>query len=239
MEVRSRTRRILGLIILFAGILFGMILAGGLTWANLEANFYFGYNGGAETSLRLTCPLIMTTHETGLAVATVSNKVERTISPIFQADISGLLVRTSRTQPSIEPGETAKLTWDLSPADVVYGHLILVQVYQKPSFKTPTATDTCGTLFLDLPGLSGRQVYMLVLAASLVCMFSGFALWIGPRRWLQRRETVERWGMLALCLFILIAILFGSLEVWILGVIFLMMTLLLLVVMLGRRLSST
>jgi hypothetical protein len=202
-------------------------------------NFYFGYNGGAETTLKLTCPFIMTPRESGSAVAAVTNKVERTISPIFQADISGELIRTIRTQPSVQPGETAKLTWDLSAADVVYGHLILVQVYQKPSFKTPTAADTCGTLFLDLPGLTGMQVYLLALAASLLCMAVGLALWLVGRRSLPQRTSAEQWGMVALSAFVLLGILFGSLELWILGVLALVLTLLMLVVMFGRRLTAS
>lgn len=235
MKPQNKILNALGLTLFFIGILLGMAFFGSLTWANMEANFYFGFNGGAATTLRLTCPHIMTTHETGSVTAIIANKVEKTISPIFQADISGPLLRSVRTQPSIEPGKTQQVKWEISAEDVDYGHLIMAQVYQYGSFKTPTATATCGTLFLNLPGLTGLQVYLLSLVISLLGIAIGIALWL-IGNWTLKGRSVERlWGMGFLTVVVLLGILFGSLGLWIFGTLALLLSLLTFVVMIGHR----
>jgi hypothetical protein len=235
MKPQNKILNALGLVLFFTGILLGVAFFGSLTWANLEARFYFGFNGGAETTLRLTCPHIMTTHDTGSVTAVVANKVEKTINPIFQADISGPLLRSVRTQPSIEPGKTQQVKWEISAKDVDYGHLIMAQVYQYASFKTPTATATCGTLFLNLPGLTGMQVYILILVVSLLGIAIGIALWLIGNRTLKGRFVERLWEMVLLTVVVLVGILFGSLGLWIFGTLALVLSLLMFVVLIGRR----
>lgn len=81
----------------------------------------------------------MAPRDSSLVTTTVKNKVDRTISLIFQAEISGPLLRIIRTRPSIEPGKTQQIKWAISTEDVDYGHLIIAQVYQFAFYKTPTA----------------------------------------------------------------------------------------------------
>ena len=210
-----------------------------LSWANLEASFYFGFNGGAETKLRLICPHIMTSQDNGSVTAIVTNKVEKTISPIFQADISGPVLRTIRTQPSIEPGKTQQIKWEIGVDDVDYSHLIMAQVYQFSSYKTSTATATCGTLFLNLPGLTGLQVYILALVLSLLGIAVGFVLWLFSNRPFQGRSLQQLWGMIFFASIVLMGILFGSLGQWILGLFALVISVLLFVALIGRQFMSS
>jgi hypothetical protein len=235
MRPQNKILNALGSVLFFTSVLLGMAFFGSLTWANLEASFYFGFNGGAATTLRLTCPHIMTTHDTGWVTAIVANKVEKTISPIFQADISGPLLQSIRTQPSIEPGKIQQVKWEISAEDVDYGHLIMAQVYQFASFKTPTATATCGTLFLDIPGLTGLQVYILALVVSLLGIAIGIGLWLIGDQTLKGRLVERLGGMVFLTVVVLLGILFGSLRLWIFGTLALALSLLMFVVLIGRR----
>jgi hypothetical protein len=228
----------LGLVLFFAGVLFGMVFFTSLTWANLEASFYFGFNGGADTKLRLTCPHIMTPQDNGSVTATITNKVEKIIKPILQADFSGPMLRSIRTQPSIDPGKTQEIKWAISAQDVDYGHLIMVQVYQYSSYKTSTATATCGTLFLNLPALTGMEIYILALVLSLLGIAIGFALWLISNRPITGRSLQHLWGMILLAVVVLLGILFGSLGLWIFGTFALALSLLMLISLVSRWLMS-
>ena len=224
----------LGLALFFTGVLLGMAFFAVLTWASLEASFYFGYNGGAETKLRLACPYIMTPQDSGSVTATVVNKVEKTISPVFQADFSGPMLRSIRTQPSIDPAKTREIQWAISAQDVDYGSLIMVQVYQYSSYKTPTAMATCGTLFLNLPTLTGMEIYILALVLSLLGITAGILLWLINNRPVTGRKREYLGGILFLTAIVLLGILFGSLGQWMLGVFALGLSLLMFVIQLVR-----
>ena len=109
--------RTLGLILFFAGVLLGLCLAGGLTWANLEADFYFGFGIEGETSLKMACPLVMTTAETGQVTITLLNPSGRQVEPLVQVDISGPIIgSTSREHIQIAAGTSQSASWPVDRA---------------------------------------------------------------------------------------------------------------------------
>jgi len=229
----------LGLILFFIGAMLGMLFFAGLTWPHLEANFYFGYSGGADTRMRLFCPHILTPKDSGVVTSAVTNKVDKPISPIIQTEISGPIMQTLRTRPSIDPGQTLNLKWDVNADDLAYGHLIMVEVYQYSTYKTPTATANCGTLFLFLPALTGQQIYLSALAASLIGMISGIFIWILGNGTLTGLEQERLWGMVVLAGIIVLGILLGTLGQWILGTLALALSVLMFVIQLSRRLAAS
>jgi hypothetical protein len=238
MESKNKSLNTLALILFFMGVLVGMALFAGLTWANLEASFYFGYNGGADTKLRLSCPRILTARETGTVTALVTNKSERVITPSMDAQISGPILTMTRTNSAIEPGKTIRVEWKVNAEDVEYGHLIMVQVYQNSYATTPSAMATCGTLFLNIPGSTGNQVYFITLAISLFGMIGGLGLWLLTAWPLTGKSVEQMGGMVFLAVVTLLGILFGSLGSWALGVFCLVISLFMVVVLTGRRLSA-
>ena len=229
----------LGLVLFFIGVLLGMVFFAGLTWASLEASLYFGFNGGAETKLHLVCPYIMTPQDSGSVRAIITNKVEKPISPVIQADFSGPMLRTIRTQPSIDPGTTQEIKWAISSRDVDYGALIMAQVYQYSSYSTPTAMATCGTLFFNLPVLTGLEIYILALVLSLLVIASGIGLWIINNRPVTGRSLEYLWGLAFLAAIVLLGILFGSLGQWMLGIFALVLSLLMVFIQIVRRLMPS
>jgi hypothetical protein len=234
MKPQNKILNTLGFILFFAGVLSSMVFSVGLIWANLEANFYFGFNGGAEAKLRLSCPHIMTPQDSSSVTATISNKVDKTIEPILQADFSGPMLRSLRTKASIGPGKTQQIRWAISAEDVDFGHLIMAQVYQYSSYKTSTATATCGTLYLTIPALTGVQVYILVLVVSLLGIATGIALWL-MGNWKPKERSAERlWGMTFLTVVTLVGILFGSMGLWLLGIFAVALSLLMVISQVGR-----
>jgi hypothetical protein len=239
MEPKKRLNNRLGTALFFASALFGMLFFAALTWPSLEANFYFGFNGGAETKLNLICPHILTPQDSGAITAIVANKVDKTISPVFQANFSGPMLRSLRTQPSIEPGKTEAIKWPVTTTDVDFGHLIMAQVYQFSSYHTPTATATCGSLYLYLPLLTGLQVYILALVLSLLGIAIGIVLWVTDNRPLTGRSLESFWGMTLLGGIVLLGIVFGSLGQWLLGTLTLALSLLMFFIQVTRKLNPS
>jgi hypothetical protein len=239
MNTRTKPINILGLCSFFAGALLGMVLFGSLVWANLEADFYFGFGIKGETALNLTCPLIMTSPETGDVTATITNATNRTVEPLIQTDISSPILTTLRERVSIEAGEVKPVVWKVDAGDVAFGHLILVKVYQFNSLSLKSASATCGTLFLDFPNLTGKQIYVLALLTSLFAMIGGVLLRVLGIRPIDGRVAEEMKGMILLTVVVCIGILFGSLGWWMPGVFVMAISLLLTAILIGRRITAS
>jgi hypothetical protein len=235
MNPLSKLTRPLGIVFFSLGILGGMLLFALLSWAGLEAYFYFDYMPAEEALTTLRCPFVLTTHESGQVTVTYSNPSRLTLAPQFQAEISSPeLYRTITTAPAFAPGETKELQWTISSQDVVFGHLILAEVYESPVYGTPDREGRCGTLWVDLPQLSGAQVFDGGLAASLLFMALGWGLWIAGHRPPVRSSgpDVTR-AMLALTALVLFGMIVGVLGWWLIGVVCLVLTILLILSTLG------
>lgn len=178
MKPQNKNLRKLGTLVFFAGALLGIAFFTALTWPDLEAKFYFGYNGGAETKLPLTCPHIVTPQDSSAVVASITNKVDRPINPMIETEISSPIIEIFREEYTVESGQTRLIEWPVGSKNVTFGHLIMAQAYQFGSYRTPTATATCGSLFLNIPLLTGFQIYLLLLILSLVGIVLGIFLWL-------------------------------------------------------------
>jgi hypothetical protein len=238
MKPQNKILGYFGLTIFFIFSLLGILFFAGLNWAHLESHFYFGFNGGAETKLYLVCPHIITPQDSATVSARIFNKTDKVISPFIESQISGLVLDDERIQASVEPGQTQELKWKVGPENVTFGHLIMAQVYQFESYKTPTATATCGSLFLNLPLFSGIQLYYLTMIISLAGMLAGMLLWYSNTRKPGVTLREHGSGMIVLIVIIMIGIYFGSQGLWIFGVLALALSVIMFIIQLfGRRLS--
>jgi hypothetical protein len=235
MKPQTKILFAVGLVLFFAGSLLGIIFFAGLTWASLEANFYFGYNGGADAKLHLSCPHIITPLDSAVVTAAVTNKVDKAISPAVEAMLSGPIIQTTRLVPSIEPGQTQFLDWPVDTDNIAFGHLIMAQVYQYSSYKTGTAMATCGALYLNLPHLTGTEVYILLLVVSLVVAAAGFVLWLIATRSQPENARERLWGMVLLAVIVLLGLLFGTLGQWLLGTFLFFLSILVFIIQVSRR----
>lgn len=239
MNKKNRFFMGLSLVLFFAGALVGILFFAGLIWPSLEANFYFGFNGGADSKLRLACPRILTPQDSAAVTAIITNKTDRTISPRFDTQISGPVMQVLKSQHSIEPGKTAELRWPVNVDDVSYGHLVMAQVYQHSSYKTGTAMATCGSLFLFLPTVHGNQIYTFLFIFSMVGVGLGILLWRLGSGDMTGQEQERFSAMLLLGVVILVGILMGTLGQWILGTFALVLALLMFIIQIARRLMPS
>jgi hypothetical protein len=236
MTPSSRFLRTSGLIVFYAGILLGLCLAAGMVWADLEADFYFGFAIQGEENLDLSCPFILAAGEPGRVAITLRNPGDRLAEPFVQVDVSGLIGRSFRDQLRVEPGGSQTASWEVGSGDVVFGHLILARLYQFQARGIRSADASCGILVLDVPGLSGQAVFMTALIVGALLAALGYLLWAGSYRWVDLPS--ERGGMLLLGGIVGLGILLGALGWWLPGLLALAASVLLTAILLARRIST-
>jgi hypothetical protein len=240
MKKRKRTFQITSLIIFSIGIILGMLLSGGVVWGDLEASI-FDSSIKAKSTLSLSCPVAITTHEVGEVSATLKNPTDREKSFYIRAHISEGYVSLKREidqQIPVAPGESEKARWEIYPEDAAYNRIILFRAYVNPSYPIPSQGNFCGVLVLDIPWLTGTQVFLLLVGLSLVCVVSGILLWQKVNRPMNKNVRSLSNAMIGLAVIVYGALLAGYLGIWILGVLLFACIILMLGVIFGRYIPS-
>lgn len=230
----------LGILLFSVGFLIGMALFGAIIWADFEAALF---NPGIQqdASLRsLRCPAVITTSETGTVTASLRNPLDRPTERYVRAHITDgyvTLLREVNKLVSLEPGERQQLQWTVTANDAAFGRLVLVKVVLRARYPLPSRQGTCGILVVDVPYLTGDQVFGLSFAASLLSMAAGFALWYRASQPLheQRRQLARAMVMLAGSGLVGTAI--GLLGLWVPGLVMFVITILGIGVIIGYFLN--
>jgi hypothetical protein len=235
MQGKKKLLRALGIIFFSIGILVGMAMFFLMNWANYEAFFYFGYTAPADKTLTtLRCPLLMTTSETGAVTISITNNTDRDLAPLIRTEISSFgAARSERTTYPLAAGETRRLSWTVTSGDIVFGHLIMARVFVYNTFTLPSRASTCSTVVVNLPGLTGVQLFVIVLAFSLACMAAGWSLWLTGSRPLQAEGITAMRAMSILTAVVLVGILAGWIGWWGVGLICCVASVLLIITVVG------
>jgi hypothetical protein len=200
---RNKLMRTAGAPLLLVGVLLGMALAGVAIWGDLEANrFDENLSHFRDASLKtLRCPVLMTKGKSGTVTAAFDNPLDRSLTLTVRTHVSRYLtyLRDDTQLLPLAPGETKRLEWTVTPDDIVYGHLILVKVLQLRQYPLPGRLASCGIVVLNFPYLTGKALFGLALAASLLSIGGGLGLWwAGSQPFTkQRRQTTRTLGALA------------------------------------------
>lgn len=205
MDKKAKIKRSAGMMLFSLGILLGMALAGGAAWADFEAVFY-GFHKLADKPLPgLRCPVLMTFSETGTVAATFANPADRPIQLMVRTDVSGRArMRSERTTLALAPGETKQAHWIVTSDDIDLGFFIFVQVSSYPAYPLPFRGSTCGILVLNLPLLTGGQIFAFTLVTSLLGIVVGLSLWQASHRPLVGRSVTVMLAMRFLAMVVLL-----------------------------------
>ncbi len=219
MQEKKKLLRTMGIVFFSTGVLVGIVMFILMNWAYFEAYFYFGYTAPADKALTtLRCPLLMTATDTGSVTIRITNNTDRELEPSIRTEISYYgLARSEHTNYSVAAGETRKLSWTVTSDDIVYGHLIMARVFVFSTFTLPSRSSTCGTVVVDLHGLSGIQLFVMALAFSLVCMAAGWGLWLSGSHPLQAEGLIATRAMTIFTAVVLLGILAGCIGWWVMG----------------------
>jgi hypothetical protein len=235
MKPRNNSLRALGIILFFAGTLLGMALFGVSIWADLESSFYFGYGIKGNRTVNLSCPLIATAADDKSVTAYIQNTTDRPLEPSILVDVSNILaVRSERTKAAVPARQTVPVRWQLTSEDVVFGHLILVHVYQFQASVLPSADANCGILYLNLSNLSGRQVFTLALLGTMLGIIAGLALWARNSGPLEGQTHQQQLGMLFLSGIVAVGLILSWIGWWVPGLLAFVLAFLMVIILLAR-----
>lgn len=235
MHNNKKLLRTLGIIFFSASILVGMVMFIFMNWANFEAYFFFGYGAPADLPLTsMRCPLLMTTTDTGDVTIRITNNTDRDLAPLIRTEISYFgAARSERISYPLAAGETRRLSWPVTSEDMVFGHLIMARVFVYRAFTLSSYTNTCGTVMVDLPGLTGIQLFVIVLAFILVFMMVGWGLWLTGSRPFQVDRLIVLRAMSLFTIVVLLGLLAGCVGWWGLGLICFVASVLLIITVFG------
>lgn len=234
---QKKLLRVAGLLIYSIGILLGMAIAGGIIWGDLEASL-FDSSIKAKSSVRLNCPVAITTHEVGEITATLKNPVEREKEFYVRAHISEGYVSLKREidqQIPVAPGEKGFVSWEIYPEDAAYDNrIILFRAYVNPSYPVPSQGNFCGVLVFDIPVLTGTQLFLFLLGLSLACVIIGSMLWRKANQPMNKNTRSMTNALYALAIIIFSAIAAGYFGIWILGILLIASSILMIGIVFGR-----
>lgn len=241
MQNNKKLLRTLGIVFFYTGILVGVVLFILMNWANFEAFFYFGYSAPADKALTtLRCPLLMTTTDKSAVTISITNNTDRDLAPLIRTDFSysDMVISKSDNYP-IAAGETRRLSWTVSSDNMSFGHLVLLRVYVHSVFTLPSRASTCGTVMVKVPGLTGIQLFVIMLTFSLACMAAGWGLWLTGSRPIQTDELIATRAMSIFTAIVLLGILAGFIDWWGLGMICAVASVLLTISVAGYYIQKT
>ncbi len=224
-------RRIFGILIFAIGVLSSTVLTGGLTWAGLESAFYGFPRYTEERFDGLSCPPLMTRSETASVRVIVNNPSKWEISPIMTIDISAPgLPDSEKVQVKVPAGQTRQLEWSIPSANVDRYYFIFVKANRSASYPLLEAEALCGILVLDFPFLNGMQILSIWLTLSVAATPLGLWMWRSGLNQPDRLPSVAT-ALAVTSLGSLLASLHG---IWMLGIVFLVVIILMTLGLLRR-----
>ncbi len=181
MQIKSALKSWLGVLLFLTGVLLGLILSGSVTLVESEADSYT--LNLADTGLKLKCPYMLAPKESGTVSAKITNITNEEIEPFIAAQISQAnSPRTVGQTMQLSANESKVVEWTVDSSDVIFGHLILINVTQARYHDNPSRFGSCGILLFSLFGLNGAQSFGGLFIISLIAMFLGGRFWLRERR---------------------------------------------------------
>lgn len=221
------------------GLASGLALVVFSTWADLESTFYGFFHRTNTRFDGLTCPILMTPHETSSFSVKVTNTAERNLSPSIKTDISTRGAPFSVIERlSLAPGESTVVTWEIGPENIDISRFVFAQVYVYSFYPIPDSENTCGVFVVNLPG-NGILITWGMVGLSILGM--GYGLYgLRQARHHALGGTGNIWySLVFLSLTIAAGIITCFLGWWIQGILILIVVILLLVIIAGLFVSHS
>lgn len=178
---------VFGLLLFITGVLLDIAISAGVLWGELEARS--NTSSSVNSGLSMACPHLLSFDETGVVRASVTNTLDQDSQPMVTAQIS----QSNGTQQTSEtlrlaPHESKIVQWKVDASNILYGRLILVSVLQGKYQDLPARQGSCGILFLNLFGMNGRQMLILLCLTSFAFLVLGAVTWMRAHLPLNSRD---------------------------------------------------
>ncbi len=220
----------LGILLFSLGAFVGLALVLFLTWADLESRL-FDPSLSAKSGVSLRCPPLMGLGETVTVSASFDNPLDREARYTVRASISeghATLMRRLDTLLRLAAGERQRIEWEVSSEDAAYGLFALVKVHRFGFYPIPARQGSCGIVLAPLP-LPGGLLFGGLLALIVLGMGGGAALWYRAHRPLHESSLDTARVMGAFSALVVLGLVMGLLNSWLLAVVVLTISVLLIV----------
>ena len=218
------TLRRAGFISYCIAIALGVLLTVITVWSDMEATFY-GFDKIADEPLAsLSCPPLMTTQDRSQITIRLHNPFDKVIKPRVKAEFSASYTIISEVQQlELQPGEWRTLTWEVSKDNLDLERFIFARVFTYPVSSLKMQEGVCGVIVLNLPFAGGPALFYTLVALAFVGAGLGMWLWA---RGTHPSASGSLWRMRFLALVVATGVVTGTLGLWLLGVITLVVTVL-------------
>jgi len=173
------SRRILSYAAFFFGITIGFVLSVIAIWNNLEATSYYFRGVKFPPFPGLRCPLMIAPTETGTVSAVFDNRTDKEDNFSYRAEISrkGVSTRQVEGQIAVPPGEERSVQLSIDANDVDLLFFILVKMSVLPTALHKSQEAVCGTMLVNILGLTGTQISTIAVILSFLGMAIGLGIW--------------------------------------------------------------
>lgn len=227
--MNTKALQILSRVLFFLGVIIGFVLSVIAIWNNLEATSYYFRGVKFPPFPGLSCPLMIAPTETGIVRAVFDNPTDKEDNFSYRAEISrkGISTRQVEGQIAVPAGEerSVQLTIDVNDVDLMF--FILVKMSVLPSALHKSQEAVCGTMLVDILGLTGVQISTIALILSLLGMAIGLGIWYQTDT--KSNSEMPR-VVQALGLVVLSAMFAAAMSWWTLAIVFCVITILLMVI---------
>ena len=242
MSFLQRYKAGIGLGLYAVGIVIGLLFAILVVWADFEAyDFQAGLSVEQKTK-GFSCPLAITSNESGLMTAEISNNSTRDANAtvrMMHTLGSALVVNQVEQRLTFSPGQTHKLSWPIQASDAAWDRFIMARIYVVGSMPPRSTADYCGILLINSPFFTGQQILVFTLALALVFVVVGWRMWFVSNK--QPAIDAEKSSRLMIAFAALVALnIFLSINAeWLASGPLLIVNLLLAVAVLANRLNKS
>ena len=176
-RIKRLALSLLGMLIFLMGIFLELSLSGAVLEGEIEARAYTPQIGYSSPTMK--CPHMLSPTESGMVSATITNTIDEETKPVVMAEISRNDGPQQLSQTlDLAPHETQTITWTVNSSDMIFGRLILVNIFQSRYADLPPRQGACGIPVLNLFNLNGNSSFFLVFFAALLCIALGAVIWL-------------------------------------------------------------
>ena len=236
-SIRASKRGIslLATVLFSAGILLGLTISAGVTWAEIEALLYASH-ALVDRLTTVRCPLALSSAGTGSVEATFVNPSSESSEFTVEIELSQQngTSRNISTFFTLEPGEKRSQLWTVGREEMIWGRVILVSIYETHPANLvnvlPSRQGSCGILILGSGKMGGERAVHWLFFLAITCLLTGAALGMYNRRPLTGVKISAGIASAILAILVLFSLFTAITRWWGLSLFFMTLSLLMIVV---------
>lgn len=209
------------LVVFSLSALVSLAFLGISVWGDIEASMFDLKYKGDERLGTLSCPVMITTKDSGQVSAKISNPKNKSLKSNLRLMVSSSHVYMQRDEIikyQLAPNESRKLAWTIDPVrDAAFGEMVMVKVYLYKNYPIASKDATCGILVLDLPAFSGKTILYSGIGFSFLGMVAGVGFWNRNNGLMTKKQRELYRAISILTVTLIVGLVTSILGYWLIG----------------------